>query len=186
MKSRLRIGLEALGVLALVVLGGIQIRGPIDVDTLSDPGTATGVVLKEDGHPVLVLDKIPLRSTGGLAVYDLTWVTPDDYGIAGSGITLNVGIEMVRNPANASFDISYLKAQRTASGSAAAVIASAQNLTVASGSSVIRGAASGSNVFNGNYSLWNGADAIVVKSTSTYNASMSGYLVIEARDTRSE
>jgi hypothetical protein len=74
MKSRLRIGLEALGVLALVVLGGIQIRGPIDVDTLSDPGTATGVVLKEDGHTLQALDKIPLTLTGGVSTYDLTWV----------------------------------------------------------------------------------------------------------------
>ena len=197
-KNKLYIGLAKwLGTAALIVYGGVQIAGPADVierTTIVDRQTGqqvtaafqTGAVIKVNGITHHFIDTIPLTMSGGAANYDLTWICPDDYGISGSGITLNAGISMVRNPANAKFDIVYMKTKSTASGSSPLVLSSLDNLTVASGSLVLRGTASGSEVNNGSYSRWNSADCIAVKTLTNPTSSGSGYLILEGMDDLSE
>ncbi len=184
-----------LGSIGLLVLGGIQIAGNLNVQervTVTDKNTgqqisqrvASGVVLQTNGLTVRFYDWIPLTMTGGVHTYDMAYVCPDDYGIVGSGIVLNVGLDIVKNPAGGKFTIAYQKAPKTASSSL--VLASTQNRSVASGAVFLAGSASGSSVNNGSYSRWNGADCIAVKSLTNPTSSGSGYLMIEGRDDLSE
>lgn len=196
MKSKLYVGLAKwLGTVALLVYGGVQIAGPMNtVETITtvNPNTlqtqtqrvASGVVLQSNGMTVLAIDFIPLTMTGGVHTYDLAAISPDDYGITGSGVIIDVGIAMVRNPAAAKFTIAFAKSAKTASSSL--VLATTNNLTVATGATVIRGAMSGSLVTDGSYKIWNGADLLTVKSLTNPTATGSGYLIIRVMDTPAE
>ena len=180
MRSRLRIGLEGLGVLALVILGGIQLRGPIDVDTLSDPGTATGVVLKENGQTLEALDMIPLVMTGGLAKYNLAIVDLADYGITGTGVVVTASISWVKAPAGGTSDIAISKCadMATPTASSGTLLPNGNNLSNSTGSLV--------GLFGTGAVRVNGADCLVVKSLTDPTSSGSGYLIISVAEDPSE
>ncbi|MBX4215410.1 hypothetical protein KW797_00445 [Candidatus Parcubacteria bacterium] len=192
-KGPLIIGLlKWLGV-GLTVYGAVTIAGPHNTvekitTVVRETGqqvtqvVQTGSVQQVNGFTVDFLDTIPLAQTGGVDSYDVARICPSAYGITGSGIVLGAGISMVRNPGGGKFTIAYSKAAKSSSSSL--VLATANNMTVASGQTVLKGGVwSGSTTLakNANYSQWNGADCVTVKSL-TNPGNSSGYLILKGMD----
>lgn len=190
-KGKLSVGFAKwLGVAALVVLGGISIRGPINTITRLGGaprgallGTATGAVQQVNGVTVAFRDIIPLTMTGGKAGYNLASVRLKDYRISGSGMVTTAMLAWVKAPAGGTSDIGINKCQSglsytTIHAASGSVLPNGDNLTNSSGGLI---GLSGSGAVR-----VPGHDCLVVKSLTNPTTSGSGYLIIEGREDPSE
>lgn len=185
MRSRLKIGLSMLGVAALSIFGGMQLRGPQDFtnrnpDTGAIERTSTGAVQRVNGFVTNFRDVIPLSMTGGKLTYNMASVRLKDYLIVGSGSLSTASIHWVKAPAGGGIDIVIGKcasdsATATSSGT---VIPNGNNLTNSTGAYVGLTGTGAVRV--------NGVDCVQVKSLTNPTSSGSGYLIIGGSEDPSE
>lgn len=186
-KGKLKIGLTKwLGAAALIVLGGISLRGPINSITRNPVtrvllGTNTGAVQQVNGMNVNFDDVIPLTMTGGKANYNLAKARLKDYAITGSGITVTAAISWVKAPAGGTSDIAISKCRSDASPNASSgtLLPNGNNLANSTGSGLLGLVGTGAIRVNGD-------DCIVVKSLTNPTGAGSGYLIIGGREDPSE
>lgn len=187
-KFRIGTGLVSLGVVALSVFGGAQLRGALDFTNKNGEGSVvknnTGAVLSVDGFTHYFSHRIPLTMTGGQKNYNLALVFPRWFGISGSGVLTGISVEWVKAPAGGKFDVDFSKCKSGSSPNAntgsvtdTTAIQNLDNVISATGASLSY--LTGALVFNGD-------DCLKVASLTNPTAAGSGYLMVQGYDTRAE